>query len=301
MNTTVGQLTVPQFGGQITLDGRETKILVSEYPFGSSTLRYSTAEVISCYILLFGCVNILFQVLTQTTISSTDYLVLYVPKGQSLEAVIVPKDKGTPVVSGASSVKAKASGNTVVITGSPSGISVVKFGRTIVVVTDKSTASTFWQPHTVGSSFDVAPDVPSVIVAGPYLVRNATIASSTLSLVGDVNATTTLTVLAAPTTVSSVTWNGAPVKVSKSNVGLTGTISGPVSNIPLPNLQTANWKSSDSLPEISPSFDDSTWTIANKTTVQRIFKPYAGKYVLFADEYGEYSQNDTVNVSKANL
>lgn len=45
VNTTTGVLTVPQFGGQITLAGRETKILVSEYPFGNSTLTYSTAEV----------------------------------------------------------------------------------------------------------------------------------------------------------------------------------------------------------------------------------------------------------------
>lgn len=211
----------------------------------------------------------------------------------------MPKDHGTPIVSGAMSIKAKSSNNTVIITGSPSGISVVKFGRTVVIVTDKLTASTFWQPRTVASSYDVAPDVPSVIVAGPYLVRNATITSSTLSLVGDVNATTTLTVLAAPTTVSSVTWNGAPVKISKSSVGLTGSISGPVSKINLPSLQSSSWKSADSLPEISPSFDDSTWVVANKTSVQRIFKPYAGKYVLYADEYGEFLFDDIASV-KAN-
>ena len=210
-------------------------------------------------------------------------------EGQSAEAIIMVKDFGTPVVSGSSSIKAKSLGNTVVITGNPSGISVVKFGRTTVIVADKSTATTFWQPRISESlsSYGVAPDDPSVILAGPYLVRNATISSSTLELVGDINATTTLTVLAAPTTVSSITWNGSPVKISKTQVGLVGTLPGPVTQVPLPDLTTAIWKTIDSLPEISPSFDDSTWIVANKTSVQRIFKPYAGKYVLFADEYGQ--------------
>ena len=45
VNTTAGKVTIPQFGGQITLAGRESKILVADYPFGSSMLRYSTAEV----------------------------------------------------------------------------------------------------------------------------------------------------------------------------------------------------------------------------------------------------------------
>ncbi len=40
----MGTIRVPQYGGEITLQGRESKILVSEYQFGGSTLRYSTAE-----------------------------------------------------------------------------------------------------------------------------------------------------------------------------------------------------------------------------------------------------------------
>ena len=45
VNTSTGAITVPQFGGQVTLSGRESKILVTEYPFGKSLLKYSTAEV----------------------------------------------------------------------------------------------------------------------------------------------------------------------------------------------------------------------------------------------------------------
>lgn len=46
VNTTLlGEITVPRFRGEITLAGRESKILVSNYNFGSSKLAYSTAEV----------------------------------------------------------------------------------------------------------------------------------------------------------------------------------------------------------------------------------------------------------------
>lgn len=41
----LGDITVPRYGGKITLAGRESKILVSNYHFGSSKLVYSTAEV----------------------------------------------------------------------------------------------------------------------------------------------------------------------------------------------------------------------------------------------------------------
>lgn len=51
VNTTTGPITIPRFGGQITLAGRESKILVSDYTFGKSLLRYSTAEV--SVVLLF--------------------------------------------------------------------------------------------------------------------------------------------------------------------------------------------------------------------------------------------------------
>jgi hypothetical protein len=47
VNTTeFGELTIPR-NGVITLAGRESKILVSDYVFGKSTLVYSTAEVMT--------------------------------------------------------------------------------------------------------------------------------------------------------------------------------------------------------------------------------------------------------------
>ena len=287
VNTTSGVLTIPQYGGQITLAGRETKTLVTEYTFGKSVLKYSTAEVRQSNLSVSRPnPEVSLQVLTQATIDGTDYAALYVPAGQTVEAVVIGASAGAPTVTGSSSISAKLTDGNVIITGSPSGVSYVKFGSTTVLVMDKVTATSFWQPR-LSAALDVSPRTPSVLVGGPYLVRNATVSGSTLRLVGDTNDTTSLTVIA-PTAVTSVTWNGKAVAVKKSasDVGLTGTLAGPSALSDLPKLASRSWKTADSLPEAAPSFDDKAFVVANKTSVERRQKPYAGKYVLFAGEYG---------------
>lgn len=43
--TSLGTLNIPQLGGSLTLNGRDSKIHVTDYPVGSATLVYSTAEI----------------------------------------------------------------------------------------------------------------------------------------------------------------------------------------------------------------------------------------------------------------
>ena len=190
---------------------------------------------------------------------------------------------GTPTVSGSSSISARSGSNgTVVITGTPSGISAVHLGKTVVLIADKPTALTFWNirlPSPHATIYDRAPDVPSVLVFGPYLVRNATLASGglVLALHGDLNATTTLDVVA-PSSVKRVTWNGQNIPVTKSDIGtLRGTLRMTASAPKLPSLKTAKWLCTDSLPEIQSGFDDSQWVSANKTSTARPYQPFAGK------------------------
>ncbi|KIJ53629.1 glycoside hydrolase family 35 protein [Sphaerobolus stellatus SS14] len=269
VNTSTGSLTVPQFGGQITLQGRESKTLVTDYPFGKSVVKYSTAEV-----------------LTQTTIDGVDYIVLYSLAGQSIEAQIQSSVVKTVSVTGSNAIKARIQGQSVIVSGSPSGVSAVKFGSTVVIVADKAAAGTFWQPR-LSASYDVSPDTPSVLVIGPYLVRNATISGSSLLLTGDIQKVTDLTIIA-PSAVKSISWNGKQVTSGKasSGVGLAARLND-IPKLPaLPSLKSLVWKSADSLPEIAPSFDDSKWVVANKTSTSRPLQPFAGKVVLYADEYG---------------
>jgi hypothetical protein len=220
--------------------------------------------------------------MTWATIDGIDYIVLYVLSGQTVETVVANPSSSVVTVTGSTSVTAKVSSGTTRVTGSPSGISVVRFGSTAVIVTDKKTAASFWNPRLsqpVGKNFDVAPDVPSTIVIGPYLVRNATISGSTLQLFGDINATTTIQIIA-PKSVTALTWNGQNVALQTSAIGTkSGSLPFTVPKVTLPSLTGSGsaWQCLDSLPEIQPGFDDSTWANANKTTTARPLKPFVGQ------------------------
>jgi hypothetical protein len=219
--------------------------------------------------------------MTWTTIDGKDVIVLYALKGQAIEAVLTSSTASlaAPSVTG-SSIKAQAINATVQITGSPSGISTVTFGSTVVIVADKETATTFWNPHLTNPSspYDVSPDAASVLIVGPYLVRNATISGSTLKVFGDINATTAISFLA-PKAVTHLTWNGRQVTLKDSNIiGMkTGSVAFSLSKPSLPNLKSARWSCVDSLPEIQGNFDDSSWVNASKTSTPRPDQPFAGK------------------------
>lgn len=43
--TSAGTISIPQLGGSLSLNGRDSKVHVTDYPVGSSKLLYSTAEI----------------------------------------------------------------------------------------------------------------------------------------------------------------------------------------------------------------------------------------------------------------
>ncbi len=61
--------------------------------------------------------------------------------------------------------------------------------------------------------------------------------------------------------------------------------------VSLPDLSAATWRSAPESPEAQPTFDDSTWAVADKTTTNSTTKPPAGQPVLTADDYG-FHQGD---------
>ncbi|KAG8731854.1 hypothetical protein FRC10_001402, partial [Ceratobasidium sp. 414] len=283
VNTQAGVLTIPQYGGLMALDGRESKIVVTEYPFGGSVLRYTTAEVA-----------------TWATFDGADHIVLYA-KNQAIEAVV--PTNATSATSSASAISARVANGMAIITGTApaSGLAVVQFGKTSVWVADKTwLAPSIWAPR-VGSGtsgngrYELGPRTDAVWVFGPYLVRNATVAGSNVSLVGDLKSNTTTGVeVLAPSYVQSVTWNGKSVEVAKTVVGtLKGTISVDDLTPKLPGLKTLEWRCADSLPEVAVGFDDSKWTVATKTNTKRpvAHRPLGGKLMLYADEYGYHQGN----------
>lgn len=217
-----------------------------------------------------------------STIGGTDYIILYAEAGHDVEALISGVT-GQTRVSGSSTISASSvSNSTFVVSGTPAGISSISTGDSVVLLADKRTALSFWNVHLPSSDFtvyDQAPDVPSVFVFGPYLVRNASLSDSgtVLAIHGDLNATTTIDIIAPPS-VKRVTWNGEEANVKVSNIGtLRGQLEFSLRAPQLPNLKTIQWACTDALPEIQREFDDSKWITANKTSTARPYQPLAGK------------------------
>ncbi|KAJ7692256.1 putative beta-galactosidase [Mycena rosella] len=277
VNTTLeGEIDIPK-NGNLTLAGRESKIIVTNYPFGASKLEYSTAEV-----------------MTWATFDKVDTIVLYALEGQDVE-ISVQVAKQAPIVhTGSATIAAKVTGKTITLSGSPLGLTVVTIGTTRLIIGDKKTVSGFWAPRltTTGHAhYDLSPETSAVLVLGPYLVRSATAQGTVLQLTGDLNATTPLDIFA-PSRFTSVTWNGATVHTTVSTLGsLRGSLAFPatLAAAPVPVLADLEWVCADSLPELDAAFDDSTWVLANKTTTQRPQQPTAGKFVLYSSEYGFHS------------
>jgi hypothetical protein len=175
-----------------------------------------------------------------------------------------------------------SSDGTLGISGKPSGLSSISFGRSKIFVADKQTALSIWNVKLlkdIAIHYDNSPEAPSILVFGPYLVRNATIGNfgTQLVLYGDVNATTTLDI-AAPQSIRTVMWNDKKLVAYKTRLGtMRAQVPFDVKAHSLPSLRDASWACTDSLPEIEAGFDDSDWVSANKTETSRPFQPYGGK------------------------
>ncbi|KAI0091585.1 glycoside hydrolase family 35 protein [Irpex rosettiformis] len=284
VTTSAGLLTIPR-NGTITLNGRESKILVTDYIFGlhQTNILYSTAEIF-----------------TWTTIDQTDYVLLYVPTSQDAEVTFT--FSGAPSANLANapgvSISVESSSltlNTVVSSTVWVTVTVSNRVSTVLVVTDKATAGSWHAPvipgsGTFGNYFSIGTN-ETVLVSGPYVVRSATIKGSTLALVGDTNGTTHVEVVA-PSRVKSVTWNGDKQLINPSSYGSLQFTTGTKFDIAFPDLSKQSWKVSGSLPEIDPDFDDSSFITANQTATNFTnLPPLSGEQVLYSQQYGFYGGN----------
>ncbi|KAF7789942.1 hypothetical protein EIP86_000890 [Pleurotus ostreatoroseus] len=264
VNTSAGALTIPtRLSDGIALNGRQSKVIVTDYSFGNSNkLLYSTANV------LFAGV-----------IGEQDVIFLYNDLDQGSEFAFGSLTVDIAANSFAPGVQA-------LFTHQNSTAPLILFA-------DTQTAGSFWAPVIPSTgdfgSFWQFGSNETVLVGGPYLVRNATISSSgELALRGDLNASTPLT-LVLPSSVSSVSWNGEAVDIT-AVTNVPGMFTGQLqmkssaSDIKIPAL--TNWKFKDSLPEVQSSFDDSIWITADHTTTN-ITKPLFGDgRVLYGCDYG---------------
>ncbi|KAG6888527.1 hypothetical protein C0995_007639 [Termitomyces sp. Mi166 len=297
VTTPSGPLQVPIVASSIALSGRESKMILTSYAFGSSRLLYSTA-----------------QVFFSGTIDGRDILFLHGAETQEHEVALTltgtpnPLNQSSQVVF-TQNATGLGPGETIVsfLAGIEGLVTVWDSDTQLVLYADSETAATFWTPAIAlpESASDPLANYWSlgtnetVLVGGPYLVRNASIQGTTLALRGDLKNDVRLTVVA-PRNISSITWNGESVSgdfagMQDANASLPTAIGGFVgqlqtssglTGISVPKLE--GWKFMDSLPEVGTRmFDDSDWVVADNTTTNSPFKPlYGDGRVLYGCDYG---------------
>ena len=255
--------TVPQEPGTaITLNGRESDLLVADTKLGDSQLQYSTS-----------------QLMTSQTIGGRDIAVLYNDQGTDGETVLHYASRPTvQSTDGAVKVTWDAASGDLRLNYKHNGLTRVSITGggsrpLLLLLADKATAETFWTQNTATGP---------VLVRGTHLLRTAasTDGGKVLNLTGDNGTDPGIEVFSSAT---SVTWNGHAVHAKASPTGsLVGTVS-TAAAITLPAL--TDWKYQAESPEAQPGFDDSTWAVADKTSTYSS-TGIGSLPVLYADDYG---------------
>jgi len=252
--TTIGNVTISQLGGSLALYGRDAKIHVTDYDVGGVNLIYSSGEIF-----------------TWTKSCSGLIVVLYGGAGE-LHELAVPDSLPMPSISPGSSIKVvQKTGAWVVQWEVTPERQIVVFGDLILYLCWRNEVYNYWTlelPASAPISNYSLPSKSSVVVKAGYLVRSAAIVGQSLKLIGDVNATTEIEVIATPTEVTDIWYNGEPLKVTKSSAGnLLASVDFTPPTLAIPDFSTLKWKYINSLPEVQTSYDDSLWTpLTHETT-----------------------------------
>lgn len=279
MPTSAGNVTVPQLGGTLSLNGRDSKWHVTDYDVGGNNLLYSSAEI-----------------LTWESYSNSTVLVLYGGEGETHEAAFTTSS-GANLTSG-SDVTIQAVNGTVILNWDVSAEEkVVKIGNGLTVyLLWRNDAYNYW-PLELEAAAPIgnftSPSKTKVIVKAGYLLRSAAVDGTSLSLVGDVNATTPISVIGgAPAGLASLYFNGESVDFTQDASGVvSATIEYTESGVSLPDLSSLTWKYIDSLPEIQSSYDDSAWTDADLNFTYNSANALETPVSLYGSDYGYNTGN----------
>ncbi len=257
--------SIPQQPGTtITVDGRDSQLLVANFSFGDQRLVYSTSQLVTDG--------------TWDT-NGSDVTLLYGAPGSDGETVLrYASQPQVQVLAGAASSTWDASRGDLRLDYKHSGLTVVRVtggGRRPLelLLAGTGAAKAFWPDETSRGL---------VLTRGPYLVRSAALQGSTLALQGDTDRPTAAQAFV-PAGVTQVTWDGAPVAAApRADGSLAFSVGGPPSVV-LPTL--SHWKFAFESPERLVRFDDSGWVRANHTTTNNP-NPPGSLPVLYEDDYG---------------
>lgn len=254
VSTSIGNVTIPQLGGELSMIGRDSKIHMTDYDVGGNNLIYSSADI-------FTWTN---------TPDTGRVLILYGGEGETHEFAF-PSSFNEPKLSRGCNAKVSQVNSAWVINWQiTQDRQVVTIGHLIVYLLWRNEAYNLWVlelPGPAPISNYTSPSKSTVVVKAGYLLRTASIENNTLHLTGDVNSTTTFEIIAAPCSLTTISINGDSLHTTKSG-SLMATVHYHPLHISLPNLSSSSqkWKYHDSLPELSPTYDDFLWTPCSHTT-----------------------------------
>jgi hypothetical protein len=272
VTTSAGNLTLPLLGGGLTIHGRDSKVHVTDYDIGGTTLLYSTAEVY-----------------TWKKYSDRTILILYGGPGEHHEVAV--KTNATAQTMEGDGVTSDVNYGAVILSWDTSATRrIVLLGEIYIYLLDRNSAYNYWAPDIpAGGTFSAfgtssfSPD--SVIVKAGYLVRGVTVAGSTLSLIADFNTTTDVEIIGAPEGLSNLNINDVNTTFDKNGSVWVTKYNYEPPSIQVPSLSSLEWKYLDGLPEIQSNYDDSNWTVADlqtKNSHQAQLTPTS----LFGSDYG---------------
>ncbi|KAK5113782.1 hypothetical protein LTR62_003166 [Meristemomyces frigidus] len=275
LKTSLGTVTVPM----VNLNGRQSKILTTDYHFGQHTLLYSSADILTYGIL-----------------KGQAALVMYADAGQTSEFAFKDNTDLSYKIYGTANISSSAVSfsNTTSYSSHIAkkyvytqtyGSTVLQLSNGVLVyLLETQTAWTFFAPPTTMDP-NVSPE-NQVFVLGPYNVRNVSCSDNAVILVGD-NANTTNIEVYTGGHERTIVWNGKRLDTRRTAYGsLVGTAPGATDRvISLPQL---SFLVADSLPEAQPDYDDSQWVVCNKSSSLSPTVPLTLP-VLFSSDHGYYA------------
>lgn len=282
VSTSLGNITIPQLGGTLTLHGRDSKIHVVDYDIGGLNLIYSSAEIF-----------------TWAYHGSKRILILYGGEHETHEFAL-PGSIQTPLIDKANVAYQRVSGSHVIKWEVQTERIILRFGRELdVYLLWRNDAYQYWTldlpaPAPLGlypspSRHNRSATAESIIVRAGYLLRNATISGQTLHLSGDINRTTDFEIISTPAKISHATFNG---NLANLTINLAGNAASTIEYNPpiitLPDLSSVRWSYRDSLPEIQAGYDDTKWRPCNHTSTnnpRNLTTPTS----LYAGDYGYHA------------
>ncbi|KAI4106816.1 MAG: hypothetical protein L6R37_002019 [Teloschistes peruensis] len=269
--TSAGNVTIPQLGSVLTLNGRDSKIHVTDYNIGAFSLLYCSAEIF-----------------TWKQFYDKTVLILYGGANENHEFAFSGHENFT-VLEG-TGVRSRVQHDAIIINWTvDEARRVIRLGSNLDVYLlgklasaceidltddgiDRRECYNYWvldlpaqSPH----DNYTASNPSSIIARAGYLLRTVSIVGTSLSVSGDLNETTVIEIIGgAPENCSALLFDGEELAISTNAYGvLTGKIVYNAPQVSLPDLTDLEWKQIDSLPEIGSEYDDSAWPDADiKTT-----------------------------------